>query len=94
MREVTELNRVFMCLLFKVNQCLFEDRWVDRRQRRERERVNMWRQKEIYVGSYFFKNWEIIEALEKIRHASSEIRMSQYGRLPPNSKIAYWDHEL
>ena len=36
----TELNKVFVYLLFKIRcQCLFEDRWVGRRQRRGNEKI-------------------------------------------------------
>lgn len=47
----------------------------------------MWKQKEIYVGPYFFRSWEILEALEKIKHSSSEVRMIQSGRLHPTQRL-------
>lgn len=35
---------------------------MGRQERKEKERVNTWRQKDIYVGPCFPKSWEMIEA--------------------------------
>lgn len=40
---------------------------MGREEVKEKERVNMWRQKDIYIGPYIPKGWEVTEAREEIR---------------------------